>query len=75
MNRNLVVLILLILLTVLSARVALYPGLKIILFGTAGIKFLLVAFQFMDIRHAHIFWKLAIILTVVILFSVMAILI
>jgi hypothetical protein len=74
MNRNLFVLILLILLTVLSARLAVYPVLKILLFGTSGIKFLLVAFQFMDLRHSHIFWKLAIILMVVIIFSVMAIL-
>lgn len=36
-----------------------------ILLVLAAIKFLLVAFQFMELKKAHVFWKISLLLTLV----------
>ncbi len=38
-----------------------------LIMALAGLKFLLVAFQFMELKKAHSFWKISLILTLGIL--------
>lgn len=59
-------LITLIVLLALTGATAIIAGASYgaaILLGLAMAKILLVTFRFMDLRHAHFFWKGAIILT------------
>lgn len=62
---------LLVLLTIITSLIALFiPGNTAVvggIMGLAGIKFLLVAFQFMEIKNAHFFWKTSLIFYPVIL--------
>lgn len=62
---------LLVLLTIITALIAHFvPGSTAVvggIMGLAGIKFLLVAFQFMDVKKAHVFWKTSLIFYTVIL--------
>lgn len=65
----LIVWVLLIVLTIVAAvfgKMDLEFGVEVIL-GLAGVKFLLVAFYFMDIKKAHIFWKSSIFIFITLL--------
>ena len=62
-NTHEVTLFVLIGLTLLTAAAANLIGekatyLPLIIMGIAAIKFLLVAFQFMELKEAHRFWKI-----------------
>lgn len=59
-----IVLIILLVLTIVSAVFSLsdFTYVAEIILGLAAIKFLLVAFYFMDLKKAHIFWKSSIII-------------
>ncbi|MEX2514306.1 MAG: cytochrome C oxidase subunit IV family protein [Cyclobacteriaceae bacterium] len=61
----------LVLLTIGTALIAhFFPegtGVMVGIMALAGIKFLLVAFQFMDIKKAHGFWKASLIFYVVLI--------
>ena len=60
-EKNFAILIILVLLTVVSVLFAHYikaDTFYSILLG--GIKFILIAFFFMEVRHAHILWRLTI---------------
>lgn len=47
----------LLLLTVLSALFSRYPHLSLAIVCIAIIKCLIVAFDYMELKHAHAFWK------------------
>ena len=47
----------LMLLTVLSALSSSYLTLSLALIGIALVKCLIVAFDYMELKHAHVFWK------------------
>ena len=57
----------LLLLTISSAVVANSFLVSLVMVGLlmilAGIKFMVVAFQFMELKHAHNFWKIGLTLT------------
>ncbi len=61
---HLATLIALLALTAITAFVAVSSHGIVLLLILAMAKILLVAFRFMDLRHAHVFWK-----TVVVLFT------
>lgn len=65
MRNNLIVLIILLMLTLFAAIVSFSAYVPIFF----GLKMILVAFYFMEMRHAHLFWKLLLVLFVVFLFS------
>ncbi|POY38185.1 hypothetical protein C3L50_13045 [Flavobacterium alvei] len=58
---------LLLLLTVSTALIAssgtISKGFVFLIMGISAIKFLLVAFQFMELKKANSFWKVSLILT------------
>jgi len=57
-------LVVLILLTISTALISDARQLKLtalFILGLSGIKFLLVAFNFMALKKAHIFWKIALV--------------
>ena len=64
--KNLITLITLITLTLLTGWLSTlglnYGSLAVVAIGLAVIKLFLVAFQFMELKHAHVFWKSALIL-------------
>lgn len=66
---NTVVIICLLLLTATSSIVSGATAVIPVILGLAAIKFLLVSFQFMEVKHAHGFWKAAV---VVIIFTLTA---
>ncbi|AKP49666.1 cytochrome C oxidase subunit IV family protein [Cyclobacterium amurskyense] len=62
-NTQEITLFVLIGLTLLTAAAANFIGekaayLPLLIMGIAAIKFLLVAFQFMELKEAHRFWKI-----------------
>lgn len=62
-NENLFTLLVLIGLTLATALIVSFWGdsrlLPVLVMGIAGVKFYLVAFEFMELRKAHVFWKIA----------------
>lgn len=64
-NKNTVTILLLLLLTAITALVSHYfsdlKWLVIIILGLSTIKFALVAFQFVELKKAHTVWKTLII--------------
>ena len=58
-NKNTISLIILLLLTVITAALASMKSATLLILIIAVTKFLLVAFQFMELKKAHLFWKLA----------------
>lgn len=74
MRKNIYTIGLLLLLTLMTAIVSMYYGLKswatMTILAVSAIKFLLVAFQFMELKRAHTLWK---VLTVGYLFIVILI--
>jgi len=74
-NRN--TLVLLYLLTLLTALISKYYfGLSffvLLVLGLSAIKFLFVAFQFMELKKAHNFWKYWMFIYVVIIVGVVSI--
>lgn len=62
-DENLFTLLVLIGLTLGTGLVASFWGesglLSVTVMGIAGVKFYLVAFEFMELRKAHLFWKIA----------------
>ncbi len=63
-NKDFYTLILLILLTIITAIISVYYNnfqvVTIIILGLSGIKFLAVSFQFMELKKANSFWKILI---------------
>jgi hypothetical protein len=51
------------------------PEFIFVIFALSAIKFLLVAFQFMDMKNAHPFWKTILTLFIILVLSVIAIII
>ncbi len=52
----------LIILTILTALISQYTALRmgvVLILALTSIKFLLVAFQYMDLKKAHVFWKIS----------------
>lgn len=62
--------LLLLLLTIASFFVSDAKAIAPLLLGLGGIKFLLVAFQFVEVKHAHPFWKVMIVVFAVAAFGV-----
>ncbi len=60
-NKNLVVLLLLLILTISNFLLSSHAAIRFLILILFGIKFLLVAFQFMELNKAHTIWKVAII--------------
>ena len=58
----------LMLLTLLSAGFNSYLTLSMALIGIALIKCLIVAFDYMELKHAHVFWKVLLPGTLVVYF-------
>lgn len=56
-----VLLLLTVLVSVVSTYVQEGTTLVVLIIGLAMTKLLLVAFQFMELKHAHFFWKAAIV--------------
>jgi hypothetical protein len=63
-NKDFYTLILLILLTIITAIISVYYNnfqvVTIIILSLSGIKFLAVSFQFMELKKANSFWKILI---------------
>ena len=66
---NLITIIVLIILSALVAIFSQNEALKSFLLIVFVIKFLLVAFNFMEMKYAHTFWKVLIIIFITGLFS------
>lgn len=70
--------VILLFLTLVSAVVssASIPSTTVILLliGLAATKFILVAFHFMELKKAHIFWKTTLIVTLFLIMSIMILL-
>ncbi len=64
-NTEIIVWLILLLLTLAVFLLSPFADYIPLLLIFSGLKFLLVAFQFMGIRHAHGFWKTAVISIVV----------
>ncbi len=67
-----ILLALTLLVSLASARIQ--PGgyLVVLIMGLAMTKLLLVAFQFMELKRAHLFWKTAIVFFAVVILSVVS---
>ena len=72
-KKNLITLVVLIALSLLVAVLSKNEIVKSILILIFAIKFILVSFSFMEMKHAHTFWKTLIILFITILFSILLI--
>lgn len=72
-NKNLITLSLLIFLSILVSILSYNHIYEYIIIVTFALKFILVAFNFMDMKNAHVFWKILIILFISILFSTIGI--
>ena len=63
-NKDFYTLILLILITILTAIISIHYNslgiVSIIILGLSGVKFLAVTFQFMELKKANSFWKILI---------------
>ncbi len=68
-NSNLITILILVILSILVAILAQNVVLKSFLLIVFVIKFLLVAFNFMEMKYAHTFWKVLIIIFITGLFS------
>ena len=70
---HIITLLVLILLTILTAMFSInfrtLKNVSIIILMLSIVKFLLVAFQFMELKKAHVFWKITLVLFLL-LFSV-----
>ena len=64
----------LLVLTIVTAVVASSTHATFIVLGIACVKIFLVAFRFMDLRHAHLFWKSAFVLLSASLLTAIAVL-
>ncbi|WP_116795936.1 cytochrome C oxidase subunit IV family protein [Flavobacterium sp. 103] len=66
-NSLILVYILLLIITITTACVSSLFGVSAfitsLIMGLAAFKFLLVAFQFMELKKAHSFWKISLIIT------------
>ena len=75
-KKDIYTLIALVLLTITTALFSHTKGLKLIGFiilALSGIKFLLVAFQFMELKKAHKLWKILLVGLLVIFISAVSI--
>lgn len=65
----------LLLFTFLTALLSLYVAvstvLVLLILGIASVKFLLVAFQFMELKKANLFWKASVAMTLLLLVLVL----
>ena len=61
-NKNLIVWIILMLLTLATALLAGASKIAYLMLGISAVKFLLVAFQFMELKKAHAFWESALVI-------------
>jgi len=69
-NKNTISLIILLMLTMITAALAGMKGATLLILLIAVIKFLLVAFQFMELKKAHLFWKAALSVLILIITGV-----
>jgi len=70
-------LVILIILTITTALVSNFIDLKVgvyFILLLAVLKFIYVAFQFMELKKAHAFWKIIVILYLIIFLTIMSIL-
>ncbi len=65
-NTNIITWIILMLLTLTTAIIAGMSSAAYLILMAAAIKFMLVAFQFMELKKAHVLWKAT--LTIVLIF-------
>jgi hypothetical protein len=72
---NYVLLLLLTILTIFTGKVVLNPVIfAVFILAVFGVKFLIVTFQFMELKKAHILWKISILITLsLLIFIVLAI--
>ena len=68
-NSNLITILILVILSILVAILSQNVVLKSFLLIVFVIKFLLVEFNFMEMKYAHTFWKVLIIIFITGLFS------
>lgn len=64
-NKNILTWILLLLLTLTTAIIAGTGSAAYLILVVAAIKFLLVAFQFMELKMAHLFWKATLVIVLI----------
>ena len=76
--KNHITLGVLLLLTLLVSLASFYlqegMGLVVLIMGLAMAKLLLVAFQFMELKTAHLFWKGSIVFVAVVIFAIVSVL-
>ena len=81
MDRSLLTtLVVLIALTVVGALSSVFGGtgarwIPLVIMGLAAVKFILVAFRFMELRKAHAFWRTSVVLIAVFLALLLGILV
>jgi len=77
-NKNLYTLIVLIVLTIITAIISKTLGnvsyFAFAILGLSAIKFILVSFQFMEMKKANFFWKVLIVIYLVVFVGVVTIL-
>lgn len=61
-KRNNITWIILLLLTLATALIAGMGNAAYLILGISAMKFLLVAFQFMELKNAHSFWKVSLVI-------------
>ena len=69
-----VLIILTIIVGVLSSFEAVNKNLFILILGLSSVKFLLVAFQFMELKKAHVAWKIILVIYLLIFLSIVSLL-
>ncbi len=76
-NKNIITLGVLIILTVVTGLVSenhqSYQTANMFIMLLSGLKFLLVAFQFMELKKANIFWKMTLIVFIILFTSLVLI--
>jgi hypothetical protein len=72
-KKHIITLAILLLLTLLTAIVAGFNHFALLILALSAIKFLLVAFQFMELKKAHVFWKVSIVFIVLLITGIIAV--
>ncbi|MDP1843863.1 MAG: hypothetical protein Q8K64_10615 [Sediminibacterium sp.] len=64
-NKNILTWILLIVLTLITTIIAGMGSVAYLILVVAALKFLLIAFQFMEFKKAHLFWKATLVIVLI----------
>ena len=64
-NKNILTWILLIVLTLITTIIAGMGSVAYLILVVAALKFLLIAFQFMEFKKAHLFWKTTLVIVLI----------